>query len=645
MYKKNRDRMIKYILKILVSLVIFTWIYAGDGDGQAGTRSPFTEFGFGARSMGLGNAYVALADDPTAVHWNPAGLDYIYQQSVTFFHASLYLGTPYSFIGYAYPTLDLGTFAIGIGRLGVGDIIETDAYYNEYEQKFSWEKYRAYISYGLKLPWDLAAGLSLKVERSSFGTTVRYGKDVGVGVGMDLGLMYRPGLDQLPFLEDMSFGLNLINLFPLQMKEGEGADIVPLTFKFGIMRKLRFFGPGHGVNILLDFDKSKDTDFGICFGTEYSFRDMGMIRLGYTGEVLAFGAGAKYSIFQIDYAFGDPSTESMLGIVHRISLSINFGMNRDEMYDIVQQKKRQEEEKIIAEIRDADKQKFIAEHLQKADVFFKDTKYLDAVVEYQQVLGMDPFHQHANIMLDSSNVLLEKEFTYRQNIAVQEAIDKDRASADSTFINEHFEKGRLALDKKDFTQALIEFNLALARNPSNQSVINAIETTRRRLNEELNSLVQRARVEFRDENYSEALRLLADARVLSANDPRVLNEVDALVRRIKIQENIQKALMLYDIEEYEEALVIFKEILEENPNNQFIREYYDKSRIEAYATKEPMDPDTERKYLEGVDKFLLGKYKEAIKIWEEIIKEHPNNKRVLEAIKGANERLKRARSK
>ena len=34
----------------------------------------FLKLGVGARAMGMGSAYVALADDPTAVYWNPAGL-------------------------------------------------------------------------------------------------------------------------------------------------------------------------------------------------------------------------------------------------------------------------------------------------------------------------------------------------------------------------------------------------------------------------------------------------------------------------------------------------------------------------------------------------------------------------------------------
>jgi hypothetical protein len=41
----------------------------------------------------------------------------------------------------------------------------------------------------------------------------------------------------------------------------------------------------------------------------------------------------------------------------------------------------------------------------------------------------------------------------------------------------------------------------------------------------------------------------------------------------------------------------------------------------------------------------LGRYSEAIEIWQEIIKQHPYNKKVLEAISGAEDRLKRSQNK
>ena len=157
-------------------------------------------------------------------------------------------------------------------------------------------------------------------------------------------------------------------------------------------------------------------------------------------------------------------------------------------------------------------------------------------------------------------------------------------------------------------------------------------------------MVRRARSEFEQQNYSEALRLLSEARLLSRDDSQVKKEVDTLVERVKLQENIQKGLLLYDIGQYEDALKIFEDVLSEDPTNQFIQQYYTRSKIEALAETEPMDPETERKYLEGIDRFLVGKYQEAITIWEEILKDHPYNKKVLEAVSSAQERIKRRKS-
>ena len=98
---KKMRRLFYYLILGHLLLLIPVVSTAQQGNGQAGTRSNFT-FGFGARAMGMGNAFVAMADDPTALYWNSAGLDHIYQQSLTFFHASLPEGGLYDFFGYAY---------------------------------------------------------------------------------------------------------------------------------------------------------------------------------------------------------------------------------------------------------------------------------------------------------------------------------------------------------------------------------------------------------------------------------------------------------------------------------------------------------------------------------------------------------------
>ena len=642
---KNRKYWKNIILTSIFAIILPMTTFAQDGSGQGGTRSNFT-FGFGARAMGLGNAYVAMADDPTAVYWNPAGLDYIYQQSLTFFHASLPEGGLYDFFGYAYPTLDLGTFAIGIGRIGTGDIDQYNIAGDRVGSAFSYDNYRLYLSYGLKLPYNLSAGLSIKVLRQGFYniSLAEYGGDVNAtGVGMDLGILYKPEFSTSSLLRDWSIGLNVQNMFQPQLKLGDITDIIPLSLRFGLMRTIPISGTG-AFNILLDLDKSSTTGLGIFFGTEFNYQDIGKVRVGYNNNSVAFGAGVEYKMFQIDYAFGNPSYDAMLPPIHRISLTINFGMNRDEMFEIVEQLRLEEETQLAAEIREADKQKFIAEHLQKADAYLKENQYLDAIVEYQQVIGTDPFHQHAKIMLDSANTLLASEFQDQQNQAVLVALDRDRAESDARFVNEHYDQGRLYLDQKQYTKALIEFNLALQRDPENQQVLAGIQTTRRRLNEDLNALMRKGRSEMSGQNYSEALRLFSEARLLAEDDTRVKKEVDTLVGRVKLQESIQQGIMLYDIGQYDQALQIFENVLAEDPQNQFIKQYYRRTQLEALAVTDPMEPETERQYLQGVEMFLLGKYRDAITIWEEILKDHPYNKKVLEAINGAQERIKRTES-
>jgi tetratricopeptide (TPR) repeat protein len=618
---------------------------AAQGDGQGGTRSNFT-FGFGARAMGVGNAYVAMADDPTALYWNPAGLDYIYQQSLTFFHASLPEGGLYDFLGYAYPTLDLGTFAIGIGRIGMGEIQAYDEYAVD-RGTFSYDNYRFYFGYGLKLPWNLSSGVSLKVQRRAWHDLALddFSGDLNAtGVGLDLGFLYKPNFSTSALLRDWSVGLNIQNLFEPKLKENVGTDVLPLALRFGLMRTIPFASSGSGLNILLDLEKTADTDLGIYFGTEFNYQGFGKVRVGYNNSSIAFGAGVKYSMFEIDYAFGSPTQDNFLPPIHRISFTVNFGMNRDEMFEIVEQLRKEEEERLTAEIREADRQRFIAEHLEKADDYFKENKYLDAIVEYQQVISADPFHQQAKIKLDSANTLLAQDFQKQQDRAVLDALDKDRAEADVRFVNEHYEQGRRLLDQKQYTKALIEFNLALQRDPGNQQVQAAMQTTRRRLNEDLSALMRKGREEMAGQNYSEALRLFSEARLLATDDVQVKKEVDTLVERVKLQESIQQGIMLYDIGQYDQALQIFESVLSEDPNNQFIQQYVRRSRIEALAETEPMDPETERRYLEGVESFLLGKYKEAIQTWEAILVDHPYNKKVLEAINGAQERIRRSES-
>lgn len=632
-------------LTSILLLMVLCWVSTGYAQkGQGGTESNL-HWGFGARAMGLGRAFTAMADDPTAVFWNPAGLEFVYQQSISFFHSTLPEGASYDFLGYAFPTLNLGTFGIGIGRIGISDVPYRDINgFSEGYPNFSWDEYQGFFSYAKKLPWDITSGLTVRLVRRGFSNIHNEGDLIDYGVGMDLGLMYRPEFFTNALLKDWSIGLNVRNLFAPQVKEGTQVDEMPLTLRLGIMRKLFFMGGGNNVNLLLDLDYSQNRDMLFNVGMEYRFRELGMLRAGLDGNAITFGAGMKYSVFQVDYAFGNSYYSEVLPAVHRVSLSINFGLNRDEMYEIAAAKRRAEEERIIADIRELDRRRFIADRLKKADEYFNQGEWLDAIVEYQQVITQDPFNSRAQMMIDSSNTLLQKQFAERQALAIEDALDKERAEMNRRFVNERFERGRALLDQKKYTEALIEFNRALERSPNDETIIGAINTTRRQIAQEISNLIQVSRREYQNGNYSEALRLLTDARLLGGDNPEIQREIELLTQRYQLAQKMQQGLSLYEIGEYDRALQIFEQAMKIDPADELVRQYYQRTKVETEGKSEEMPPDVERKYLEGIDRFVKGRYREAIEIWEEIRKEYPYNKKVIKAIEGARERLQKAQN-
>jgi len=421
---------------LLIFLCLSLPVMAQDGDG--GTEDNMSILGYGARALGMGKAFTALADDPTAVYWNPAGLEFLDQQSATFYHSSLWGGTSYDFLGYAYPTLSLGTFGLGIARIGVDDIPQTSAGEQVYDNTFSNSEYQIYASYAKKMPYNLTPGISLRMFQRSWSGIIDEADLSDTGFGVDLGLMYRPEWLGSPWLQDWSFGLKIQNFIAPSIKEGTVSENFPLTVKLGAFKKIRFAG-GEFFNALFDLDYSQYRSLKVHLGTEYRVKDYGELRIGYTTGGFTFGASVEYQKFRFDYSYGSSAYSDVLPGVHRFSLSFTFGNTREEMYEIAEIKRIEEQNEMLARLREEENRQFIADHLISADNYFTQERYLDAIVEYQQVLGRDSSETRAEAMIDSANALLEKGFNEAQALAVQDALDKNRAALDRQFVDSHFE--------------------------------------------------------------------------------------------------------------------------------------------------------------------------------------------------------------
>src|SRR5690349_20396274 len=79
------------------------------GDQRVGTSSgTFLGIGVGARAVGLGGSFVAVANDPSAIYWNPAGLASLQRQEVMLSHVDWPAEIDYEHITYVVPVHRLG---------------------------------------------------------------------------------------------------------------------------------------------------------------------------------------------------------------------------------------------------------------------------------------------------------------------------------------------------------------------------------------------------------------------------------------------------------------------------------------------------------------------------------------------------------
>src|SRR3954465_15002057 len=57
----------------------------------------------GTRAIGMGEAYTAMADDTSALYWNPAGMSLLHQKEANFSHSALMDSVHYENLSFVAP--------------------------------------------------------------------------------------------------------------------------------------------------------------------------------------------------------------------------------------------------------------------------------------------------------------------------------------------------------------------------------------------------------------------------------------------------------------------------------------------------------------------------------------------------------------
>ncbi len=299
--------------KILFALCVGVLVLSTMGprlclaDGDAGQPGAFLSYGAGARAIAMGRAFTGIADDATAVYWNPGGLSSLKQNQVILQYVTLVDGNSYQYLGYGHIIPYVGSVGVGLVMLNQGEA-EGRSVYNELEDGFGNQQLGILLGFGADVTPQLSAGGTVKIiNQLMMGLT-------GTGVGMDIGFMYRP-------LPALSLGLNFQNLLAPSITLKEEAETYPMNMVFGIGGQ--FFG--NMLKLDLDVLKNLEQDaikprFGVEIRPVPNMPEIA-IRGGIDDAEIGVGAGYEYLGFALDYALGFQTVETM----HKVALSYSFG--------------------------------------------------------------------------------------------------------------------------------------------------------------------------------------------------------------------------------------------------------------------------------------------------------------------------------
>jgi hypothetical protein len=326
-----------------------------DNTGFGTTSAEFLLLGAGARGTALGGAYGALANDVSALYYNPAGVALLDRPGVTIGTYDYVAGTNYTWGGVAFP-FSGGSRTVGfqIGTFGFKD----QPVYTEEQPDGTGATYSVAETF---LGATFAQNFS---DRFSAGLTVKYVNDRlgtvnGSAFAVDFGTSFHVSLDDHP----VKFAFTLANLGSNLNYSGTGlrgavprtpipgqddvptlpqqSDLstkdfpLPTTFRVGLAYDI-ISQDNNRLTALGDFNQPNSNKPGFAFGGEWATAKLGGSNLGfalrgsysYTGannvdltaasqtalndeetlQGLAFGGGVGYSggsgfSLGLDYAY------------------------------------------------------------------------------------------------------------------------------------------------------------------------------------------------------------------------------------------------------------------------------------------------------------------------------------------------------
>lgn len=310
------------------------------------TAAPFLNISQGARATSMGSAFVAIADDPSTIYWNAAGLARLENNGVIFDHTQWIADVKYNFLAGALNLGDFGTLGVSFitSDMDEMNVTTVDAPGGTGET-FSVSDVAFSIAWAVNLTDNFSIGFNPKIISQTIW------KMSATAFAVDMGVLYNTpfqgitlGMSITNFGTKMEMqGQNSIILVDLDEENGGNNDKIPsnlqmdawdlpLGFKVGVSYT-PIISDVHKVIMAVEASHPNDNYESVNLGGEYTYDNMFSIRGGYKSlflddseESFSIGAGFRQNLvgninIRFDYSYTD---FGRLVDVQKFSLGINF---------------------------------------------------------------------------------------------------------------------------------------------------------------------------------------------------------------------------------------------------------------------------------------------------------------------------------
>jgi len=247
--------------------LVLTGGFVSEVKAQGEAAVPFLLLAPDSRAGGIGESGGGLADNSSAVFWNPAGIAFLTGSEVALTHSNwlpqFNLDLFYEYLAYRQYMEEIGgSLTASVTYLNYGEFIRTADDSPAEIGRFSSFDAALTIGYAAKVSNDWGLGFNFRLIHSRLadqGAGYEKGEGVSTSVSFDIATMWRPEHFDIPFVADLSnkfsMGINLSNLGPkIYYIDQAQADPIPTNFRLGFAVRL-MEDQYNSLTYTLDFSK------------------------------------------------------------------------------------------------------------------------------------------------------------------------------------------------------------------------------------------------------------------------------------------------------------------------------------------------------------------------------------------------------